>query len=59
MRQLGGAAGVNVLAVILDQRLGMLAPDHAVRAYHECFVLVALAFTIAIVPAWAVGRKRS
>lgn len=59
VRQLGGAVGVNILAVLLEQRLGMLAPAMAVRAYQECFVLVALAFAIAMLPAWAVRRNRS
>ena len=43
VRQLGGAAGVNLLAVVLDWRLGAHGPAMAADAFHECFALVTLA----------------
>jgi MFS family permease len=59
LRQLGGAAGVNLLAVFLEQRLHVLDAAQAPRAFHECFVLVAIAFAVAIVPAWSARRTGS
>ena len=50
LRQLGGAAGVNLLAVFLEKRLNVLDAAQAPRAFHECFILVAIAFA---------GRDRS
>ena len=52
VRQLGGAAGVNLLAVVLEWRLGTYGPAAAARAFHECFALVTCAFAVAIIPAW-------
>jgi MFS transporter, DHA2 family, multidrug resistance protein len=59
LRQLGGAAGVNLLAVYLEQRLQVLDAAQAPRAFHECFILVAIAFLVAVVPAWSARRTRS
>ncbi|HXU52224.1 MAG TPA: DHA2 family efflux MFS transporter permease subunit [Casimicrobiaceae bacterium] len=56
LRQLGGAAGVNLLAVYLQWRLNALDAAQAPRAYHECFILVAVAFIVAIVAAGAARR---
>lgn len=56
LRQLGGAAGVNLLAVYLQWRLHALGAAEAPRAFHECFILVAVAFVVAIVAAWAARR---
>jgi EmrB/QacA subfamily drug resistance transporter len=56
LRQLGGAAGVNLLAVYLQWRLNALDAAQAPRAFHECFILVAVAFVVAIVAAWAARR---
>ncbi len=56
LRQLGGAAGVNLLAVYLARRLDVLGAVDMPRAFHECFILVAVAFAIAIVPAWFARR---
>lgn len=56
-RQLGGAIGVNLLAVVLEWRLtsqGGLA--NAARPFHECFAIVTLAFALAIVPAWLIRK---
>ncbi len=59
LRQLGGAAGVNLLAVYLEKRLQVLDAAQAPRAFHECFILVAIAFLVAVVPAWSARRTRS
>src|SRR5690348_3588027 len=56
VRQLGGAIGVNLLAVVLEWRLGATAADPA-RAFHECFAIVTLAFALAIVPAWFIRTR--
>ncbi|HEV8502371.1 MAG TPA: DHA2 family efflux MFS transporter permease subunit [Casimicrobiaceae bacterium] len=53
LRQLGGAAGVNLLAVYLQFRLNGLDAAQAPRAFHECFILVAAAFAVAIAAAWS------
>jgi len=53
VRQLGGAIGVNLLAVLLEWRLSVYASDPA-RAFHECFAVVTLAFALALVPAFAI-----
>jgi MFS transporter, DHA2 family, multidrug resistance protein len=57
VRQLGGAVGVNVLAVLLEWRLGAYGPANAARAFHECFALVTLAFAVAIMPAWSIRKS--
>jgi EmrB/QacA subfamily drug resistance transporter len=57
VRQLGGAAGVNLLAVVLEWRLGAYGPAAAPRAFHECFALVTCAFAVAIIPAWFIRRR--
>ena len=57
VRQLGGAAGVNLLAVVLEWRLGTYGPAAAARAFHECFALVTCAFAVAIIPAWFIRRR--
>jgi len=56
VRQLGGAIGVNLLAVILEWRLGAVPADPA-RAFHECFAIVTLAFALAIIPAWFIRPR--
>ncbi len=56
LRQLGGAAGVNLLAVYLEQRLATLGAAAPERAFHECFVIVAAAFAVAVVPAWSLRK---
>jgi MFS transporter, DHA2 family, multidrug resistance protein len=58
VRQLGGAVGVNVLAVLLEWRLGAYGPANAALAFHECFALVTLAFAVAIMPAWSIHARR-
>jgi EmrB/QacA subfamily drug resistance transporter len=57
VRQLGGAIGVNLLAVVLEWRLDAPGVGPA-RAFHECFVIVTLAFAFAIVPAWFIRSQR-
>ena len=56
MRQLGGAIGVNLLAIVLEWRSAAL-PENAARPFHECFAIVTLAFALAIIPAWSIRRK--
>jgi EmrB/QacA subfamily drug resistance transporter len=56
IRQLGGAVGVNLLAVLLEWR-SLAYPADPARAFHECFVAVSLAFLLAVIPArWMVHR---
>ena len=56
IRQLGGAVGVNVLAVLLEWR-SLAFPAEPARAFHECFVVAACAFLLAALPArWMVQR---
>ena len=57
VRQLGGAIGVNLLAVVLEWRIDAIGPADPARPFHECFAIVTLAFALAIVPAWSI-RKR-
>ncbi len=58
-RQLGGAIGVNLLAVVLEWRSGAAAIADPARPFHECFAIVTLAFGLAIVPAWFIrGRAK-
>jgi MFS transporter, DHA2 family, multidrug resistance protein len=56
VRQLGGAIGVNLLAVMLEWRSAAIGAADAARPFHECFVVVTLAFALAIVP--ALGMKQ-
>jgi EmrB/QacA subfamily drug resistance transporter len=58
VRQLGGALGVNALAVLLEWRLGVHGPGGALSAFHESFIVVTIAFALALVPAWAMRRPR-
>jgi EmrB/QacA subfamily drug resistance transporter len=57
IRQLGGAVGVNLLAVLLEWR-GIAEPSDPARAFHECFAVVTLAFLLAALPAAWIGRRR-
>jgi MFS transporter, DHA2 family, multidrug resistance protein len=56
IRQLGGAVGVNGLAVLLEWRL-VAAPGDPVRAFHVCFALVTLAFMLAALPARWIAQR--
>ena len=58
VRQLGGAIGVNLLAVLLEWRLGVHGPAGAVTAFQECFWVVTIAFAAAIAAAWSIRRHR-
>ncbi len=57
VRQFGGAAGVNMLAVLLEWRLAVHGSG-ALAAFHECFIVVTIAFALALVPAWAMRTPR-
>jgi EmrB/QacA subfamily drug resistance transporter len=71
IRQLGGAFGVNILSTFLEWRTlvheraaglpeaGALASTERIAAFHESFVLVALVFVLAVIPAWLMRRDRS
>lgn len=56
VRQLGGAIGVNLLAVVLEWRSGAPGMTDPASPFHECFAIVTLAFTLAIIPAWFIRR---
>jgi MFS family permease len=57
VRQLGGAIGVNLLAVVLEWRSAMVGPGDPARPFHECFAIVTLAFALAIIPAWSIRSR--
>lgn len=56
-RQLGGAVGVNLLAVLLEWRLSVYgAEGEAALAFRDCFLLVTIAFAAAVMPAFSIRR---
>jgi EmrB/QacA subfamily drug resistance transporter len=56
-RQLGGAVGVNLLAVLLEWRLAVHDPSGGqVLAFRECFWVVTIAFAAALIPARSISR---
>jgi len=56
-RQLGGAIGVNLLAVLLEWRLGFYdEPGGANLAFRDCFLVVTIAFAAAVVPALLIRK---
>jgi len=58
-RQLGGAVGVNLLAVLLEWRLSAYgAEGDATLAFRDCFLVVTIAFAAAVIPAFSI-RKHS
>jgi MFS transporter, DHA2 family, multidrug resistance protein len=57
IRQLGGAVGVNLLAVVLEWRSSVPGLVDTARPFHECFAIVTLAFALAIIPARAIRRQ--
>jgi MFS transporter, DHA2 family, multidrug resistance protein len=60
VRQLGGAIGVNLLAVLLEWRLQVHAGSGgAILAFQECFWVVTIAFAAAIIPALAIRQHTS
>jgi hypothetical protein len=58
VRQLGGAIGVNLLAVLLEWRLGVHGAAGAATAFQECFWVVTIAFAGATAAAWSIRRHR-
>ena len=56
IRQLGGAAGVNLLAVLLQWRM-LAYPADPARAFHECFAVATAVFLLAALPARWMGRR--
>jgi DHA2 family multidrug resistance protein len=56
VRQLGGAVGVNLLAVLLEWRIAV-APADPAAAFHVCFIAVTVAFLLAAVPARWIGAR--
>ncbi len=56
-RQLGGAVGVNLLAVLLDWRLSAYgAAGGATPAFRDCFLVVTIAFAAAVIPASSIKK---
>ena len=56
-RQLGGAIGVNLLAVLLEWRLGFHdEPSGATLAFRDCFLVVTIAFAAAVLPALSIRK---
>jgi DHA2 family multidrug resistance protein len=55
-RQLGGAVGGNLHAVVLEWRSAAIGAADAARPFHECFAIVTLAFALALVPAWSIRK---
>ena len=56
-RQLGGAVGVNLLAVVLDWRLSVYGSGAAATlAFRDCFLVVTIAFAAAAIPATSVRK---
>jgi EmrB/QacA subfamily drug resistance transporter len=59
-RQLGGAAGVNLLAVLLEWRLSVYGTaGEATLAFRDCFLVVTIAFAAALVPALSIRKHRA
>jgi Na+-transporting NADH:ubiquinone oxidoreductase subunit NqrE len=66
-RQLGGALGVNVLAILLEWRnlvhQHVVAGDAIAQArtlgFHDCFWVVTMIFVLALIPAWLMRKRRS
>ncbi len=59
VRQLGGAIGINLLAVLLEWRLGVHAEQgKTILAFQECFWVVTIAFAAAIIPALAIRKHK-
>ncbi|HKW80009.1 MAG TPA: DHA2 family efflux MFS transporter permease subunit [Casimicrobiaceae bacterium] len=56
VRQLGGAIGVNLLAVLLEWRLGVHGAGGEVAAFQECFWVVTIAFVAATAAAWSIRK---
>jgi EmrB/QacA subfamily drug resistance transporter len=57
-RQLGGAIGVNVLAVLLEWRLAAYGGSaDGAPAFRDCFLVVTIAFAAAIAPALAIRKQ--
>jgi EmrB/QacA subfamily drug resistance transporter len=56
VRQLGGAVGINLLAVFLESRAETVGAANPAQPFHECFAIVTLAFALAIVPAWFIRK---
>jgi MFS transporter, DHA2 family, multidrug resistance protein len=57
VRQLGGAIGVNLLAVVLEWRSAAPGLVDPARPFHECFAIVTLAFALAIIPARSIRKQ--
>jgi EmrB/QacA subfamily drug resistance transporter len=58
-RQLGGAVGVNLLAVLLEWRLAAYADTPgigATAAFRDCFLVVTIAFAAAVIPALSIRK---
>ena len=56
IRQIGGAVGVNLLAVMLEWRVAT-HPEVPILAFHECFWAVTIVFVLAAFPARAIRPR--
>ena len=59
LRQLGGAAGISLMGVLLQWRLDAAGPEHALRAYHETLAALAAVTALAMVAAWRLRTRRA
>jgi EmrB/QacA subfamily drug resistance transporter len=58
-RQLGGALGVTLLALVLEGRERQLDAVHGLQPMQEGFFLIAFVYCLALIPAWRMtGRSR-
>jgi len=58
-RQLGGAVGVNLLAVLLEWRFDAYAGSgDPTPAFRDCFLVVTIAFAAAVIPALSIRKLR-
>lgn len=56
-RQLGGAMGVNLLAILIEQGPVDAQGHPALGAYHAAWWLIVIAALTALGPAWKLGQK--
>lgn len=56
-RQLGGALGVNLIAILLEARtLSLCGATPCAGAFRDSFIALAVVFGLALLPAWKMGH---
>ncbi len=56
-RQLGGAVGVNLIAILLESRtLALCGAGPCAPAFRDSFLALAIVFGASLLPAWRMGR---